>query len=234
MSHGQDSCFTFSDCLPLGIQRVRRSVAYIFRCYFLYFLFRCKVSDYALTVLTEMSDKPVIPIKELNPVLINKVTRLQQAIQLREGAQKASTYLETCRLFKCQEQSLPMLVIEDASFFSLNELCSIRLGIYNNRLKNELDIAIKHILSCELCNAKAFHCERCRITDPIFPFQEGTIQCQNCFACYHKKCFKNPCTKCLRVRIRDKSLNQLWRALSNRSMISQKFCIAVTQRNIYC
>lgn len=166
----------------------------------------CKVSDYALTVLTEMSDKPVIPIKKLNPVLINKVTRLQQAIQLREGAQKASTYLETCRLFKCQEQSLPMLVIEDASFFSLNELCSIRLGIYNNRLKNELDIAIKHILSCELCNAKAFHCERCRITDPIFPFQEGTVQCQNCFACYHKKCFKNPCTKCLRVRIRDKSL----------------------------
>ena len=171
---------------------------------------RCKVSDYALSVLTEMSDKPVIPIQKLNKVLINKVTRLQQAVQLREGARKASTYLETCRMFKSREESLPMLAnIADALIFSLNELCSIRLGIYNNRLKIELDIAIKHILSCELCNAKAFHCERCRSTDLIFPFQEGIVQCAECFACYHEKCYKNPCSKCLRVRVRDKSLNQL-------------------------
>ena len=210
LSLWQDSCLTFTDSLSLGLQRVRLILVLKIVNSFMVFHSRCKVSDYALSVLTEMSDKPVIPIQKLNKVLINKVTRLQQAVQLREGARKASTYLETCRMFKSREESLPMLAnIADALIFSLNELCSIRLGIYNNRLKIELDIAIKHILSCELCNAKAFHCERCRSTDLIFPFQEGIVQCSECFACYHEKCYKNPCSKCLRVRVRDKSLNQL-------------------------
>ena len=154
----------------------------------------------------------MIPIQEVNPLLINKVTRLDQAAQLRNAAIKASKYLETCRFFQqnFQEESLRMLTtLQDPLVFSLNDLCSIRLGIYNDRLAGELDIAINHILSCELCRAKAFYCERCRSKDLIFPFQDLIVQCQICFACYHKDCFKTPCTKCLRVQIRDKSLTEL-------------------------
>ena len=171
-----------------------------------------KVSDYAMTVLTEMADKAVIPIQEINSLLIHKVTRLDQAAQLRNAASKASKYLEACRFFQedKKEESLPMLTsFQDPLVFSLNDLCSIRLGVYNDRLASELDTAINHILSCELCRAKAFHCERCRAQDLIFPFQDLIVQCQVCFACYHKECFKTPCTKCLRLQIRDKTLTEL-------------------------
>ena len=98
-----------------------------------------------------------------------------------------------------------MLKLEKPEVFSLNDFCSIRLGIYLKRLKKQLEVAVKHIVEsdCPLCLAKGFYCEKCRKSDLIFPFQNGVYQCPNCFACFHEKCFRKPCGKCLRQKLRD-------------------------------
>ena len=157
-----------------------------------------------MTLLTESSNHAVINVATENPLLIKKVTRLKQSIQLREEARLAGNYLRTCRLAEDLTPSLTdLLNIENSNIFSLNDFCSIRLGIYIKRLKLQLNSALQHIFSCELCLAKAFFCEKCRATDLIFPFQSDVIQCQQCFACFHQKCYKTPCSKCIRVKIRD-------------------------------
>ena len=170
------------------------------------------VSDFAFDTLIQLSDEPVISINAINPLLTKKVTRLRQAADLRTLSLKVLKYLETCRMFNDGHgESLAIFNFQGPLVFSLTELCSIRLGIYNKRLASEVDNAIKHILNCELCRAKAFFCERCRSQDIIFPFQDHIVQCQKCFACYHEKCWavKQICSKCLRVRIRDKSLTEV-------------------------
>jgi len=165
-----------------------------------------KISTHALQILTQISDKSVINIYEENPVLLKKVTSLRQALTLREKSILTSPYIRTCRFAENLKSDLDdMLKLEKPEVFSLNDFCSIRLGIYLKRLKKQLEVAVKHIVEsdCPLCLAKGFYCEKCRKSDLIFPFQNGVYQCPNCFACFHEKCFRKPCGKCLRQKLRD-------------------------------
>ncbi len=159
-----------------------------------------------MTILSNFSGEPVININEENAVLIKKVTRLKQSIDLRQKAILAASYIKTCRFTEgLQGQLKELLALEDAFVFSLNQLCSIRLGIYWKKLKHQVDLAIEHIVDsqCTLCLAKGFFCEKCRGADLIFPFQKDIAQCEECFACFHQGCFKHPCGKCQRIQIRE-------------------------------
>jgi run domain Beclin-1 interacting cysteine-rich containing protein len=149
----------------------------------------------------------VINIYEENQAILKKVTLLRQVMTLREKSILTSPYIRTCRFAEVLKKDLEdMLKLEKAEVFSLNDFCSIRLGIYLKRLKSQLDLAIKHILQsdCALCLAKGFYCEKCRQSDLLFPFQNEVYQCPDCFACFHQTCFKtNTCGKCLRQKSRD-------------------------------
>ena len=179
------------------------------KTHFNLFLFICrfKISSHALSILTQISDKSVINIYEENQAILKKVTLLRQVMALREKSILTSPYIRTCRFAEVLKKDLEdMLKLEKAEVFSLNDFCSIRLGIYLKRLKSQLDLAIKHILQsdCALCLAKGFYCEKCRQSDLIFPFQNEVYQCPVCFACFHQTCFKtNTCGKCLRQKSRD-------------------------------
>ena len=62
---------------------------------------------------------------------------------------------------------------------------------------------IVHPLSFQLCVARGFVCEGCHSGEPLFPFQlDEVVQCGDCRSCYHKKCVKNPCSKCVRLKNR--------------------------------
>jgi hypothetical protein len=55
----------------------------------------------------------------------------------------------------------------------------------------------------QLCFARGFLCEGCHSGEPLFPFQLKEVrQCQDCKSCYHKKCVKTPCSKCVRMKNR--------------------------------
>lgn len=155
-----------------------------------------------MSVLKENSNKAVIDVMEVNPLLVKKVTLLKQAIDMRKKAIMTARYIETCR-FAAQTIHPQIEFKFQPNKFSLDNLCAIRLGIYLKRLKKEVDLAIHHISDCTLCLAKGFYCEQCRgESDLIFPFQPEVIQCDQCFACFHKKCFLDQeCGKCLRKQL---------------------------------
>ena len=141
----------------------------------------------------------MINICEENLGLLKKVTSLKQALNLREKSVLTSPYIRTCRFAESLKYELDhVMKLDKAEIFSLNDFCSIRLGMYIKRLKKQLEIAVKHIVEfdCPLCLAKGFYCEKCRKLDLIFPFQNDIYQCPNCFACFHEKCFRKPCGKC--------------------------------------
>ena len=156
-----------------------------------------------MTILSQISEKSVINVNEENPVLLKKVTSLRQAVHLREKSILTASYIRTCRFSDDIKSDMEdLLGLENSEVFSLNDFCSIRLGIYLKRLKKQLDLAIKHIVQsqCTLCLAKGFYCETCRQSDLLFPFQNEVYQCQECFACFHKICYSKPCGKCLRLQ----------------------------------
>lgn len=151
----------------------------------------------------------MINIALKNPYLIKQVARLRQAIELRQKAKSTGSYIKTCRFAatEVQGQVQELLAVDNVELFSLNELCSVRFGIYSKRLKQQIGIAVKHVTAsgCTLCLAKGFYCETCRQSDLIFPFQVDKVhQCKECFACYHKKCFQQDktCSKCIRRQTR--------------------------------
>lgn len=168
-----------------------------------------KVSNFALKVLTRLSNEPLFSVMAVNPMLVKRVAKLRTALSLREQAQTVAKYVNNCRFASVlKEDILECLSIQDPATVSLNELCSIKLGVHGKTLKKQIDLASDHIFKCQLCLARGFICEGCRSKEVIFPFQRDEVyQCQNCFACYHNNCFKNLCTKCQRKT--ERSLSRL-------------------------
>jgi hypothetical protein len=172
---------------------------------------RYRVSDYAIQVLTNLSSSPLFSVTQMKPQLVEKVARLKAAVELRKQAKIVAGLFTRCRIAgdklenrDIQKTDVKDLVnLRDAETFSLDEFCSVKLGMFSKLLKKQVDVATAHIYGCELCRANGFVCEGCRSDDVIFPFQTNDVkQCPKCFACYHKQCFVVPCSKCNRWKQR--------------------------------
>ena len=57
-----------------------------------------RVSDFAYTVLSQMSMDPLFDVEALNPKLLKKVSKLKKALNLRRQAVGVAKYLKSCRL----------------------------------------------------------------------------------------------------------------------------------------
>jgi len=170
-----------------------------------------KVSNFAHTVLSRMSMDPLFDVEALNPRLAKKIGKLRKALELREKAVGVAKYLISCRLAKSQMEASTLsslLSIEDAKMMSLQDLCLIRIGTYNQDLEQLIESGLSHVYNCDLCQAHGFICEICRDSSVIYPFQEeaAVIQCKQCFACFHTNCFEDvafkSCSKCARIKQR--------------------------------
>lgn len=175
----------------------------------------CPVSNFARDLLERMAPAPLFNIRDVNPALYSRVRSLEKVRQCRLALGALEQYIRCCRQadsLQQQLQQLPPHLLSEPHVYSLEELWQVRMGgPLVGRLRSLRQDCQEHCLSCPLCTAKAFICERCREPkDLLFPFQLATTtQCQGCKACFHRACFvPGACDKCRRLEDRRKSLLQ--------------------------
>ena len=165
------------------------------------------VSNIAFGLLSEIEDIPHYNMSELNKEFYTRVVPMQTMLWLRRQLQLTRQYIATCRLasdLTVHYEELGHLVT-DVHMYSLKDLIKMESGELQLLVRHLIDQSIEHVKSCDVCKFKGHYCEICQNgVDIIYPFEvRRVVQCPQCFACYHRGCFKkesDPCPKCVRLR----------------------------------
>ncbi|KAI5098491.1 differentially expressed in FDCP 8-like, partial [Silurus meridionalis] len=147
-----------------------------------------KVCRSSMRYLTLMISRPVLKLKEINPLLFNFVEELVEIRKLRQDILLMKPYFITCK--EAMEARLLLQVRLDCShdcFFSF----------FSNS-------------SFQRCQAKGFVCELCKEGDILFPFDSHTSVCHDCSAVFHRDCYYDNSTTCPRcARMTDRKQEEL-------------------------
>ncbi|XP_027759744.1 differentially expressed in FDCP 8 homolog isoform X2 [Empidonax traillii] len=158
-----------------------------------------KVSRCSMRYLALMVSRPVLKLREINPLLFNYVEELVEIRKLRQDILLMKPYFITCK-----EAMEARLLLQD--------LIDIEAGRLGCSLTEIHTLFAKHIkLDCERCQAKGFVCELCREGDVLFPFDSHTSVCADCSAVFHRDCYydnSTTCPRCARLSLRKQSLFQ--------------------------
>ncbi|XP_041077885.1 differentially expressed in FDCP 8 homolog isoform X3 [Polyodon spathula] len=166
-----------------------------------------KVCRSSMRYLSLMMSRPVLKLKEINPLLFNFVEELVEIRKLRQDILLMKPYFITCKeamearlLLQLQERQH---FVENDEMYSLQDLIDISNGRLSASLTEIHTTFAKHIkLDCERCQAKGFVCELCKEGDVLFPFDSHTTVCHNCSAVFHRDCYydnSTTCPKCARM-----------------------------------
>ncbi|XP_056333838.1 differentially expressed in FDCP 8 homolog isoform X2 [Danio aesculapii] len=133
-----------------------------------------KVCRSSMRYLALMMPRPVLRLKEINPLLFNFVEDLVE-IRLQDRQH----------------------FVENDDMYSLQDLIDTSNGHLSCSLTEIHTTFAKHIkLDCEKCQAKGFMCELCREGDSLFPFDSHTSVCHDCLAVFHRDCYYDNSTMC--------------------------------------
>ncbi|XP_069595122.1 differentially expressed in FDCP 8 homolog isoform X2 [Ranitomeya imitator] len=142
-----------------------------------------KVSRCSMRYLALMVGRPVLRLREINPLLFNYVEELVE-IRLQDRQH----------------------FVENDDMYSLQDLLDVSSGRLGASLTDIHTMFAKHIkLDCERCQAKGFVCELCKEGDILFPFDSHTSVCQDCAAVFHRDCYydnSTSCPRCMRLNVR--------------------------------
>ncbi|XP_044283770.1 differentially expressed in FDCP 8 homolog isoform X2 [Varanus komodoensis] len=146
-----------------------------------------KVSRCSMRYLALMVSRPVLKLREINPLLFNYVEELVE-IRLQDRQH----------------------FVENDEMYALQDLIDVHAGRLGCSLTEIHTLFAKHIkLDCERCQAKGFVCELCKEGDVLFPFDSHTSVCVECSAVFHRDCYYDnsmTCPKCVRLSLRKQSL----------------------------
>ncbi|NWH39228.1 DEFI8 protein, partial [Chloropsis hardwickii] len=175
-----------------------------------------KVSRCSMRYLALMVSRPVLKLREINPLLFNYVEELVEIRKLRQDILLMKPYFITCK--EAMEARLLLQLqdrqhfVENDEMYSLQDLIDIEAGRLGCSLTEIHTLFAKHIkLDCERCQAKGFVCELCREGDVLFPFDSHTSVCADCSAVFHRDCYydnSTTCPRCARLSLRKQSLFQ--------------------------
>uniref|UniRef100_A0A5F8GYM7 Differentially expressed in FDCP 8 homolog n=1 Tax=Monodelphis domestica TaxID=13616 RepID=A0A5F8GYM7_MONDO len=175
-----------------------------------------QVSRCSMRYLTLMVSRPVLKLREINPLLFNYVEELVEIRKLRQDILLMKPYFITCK--EAMEARLLLQLqdrqhfVENDEMYSLQDLVDINIGRLSCSLTEIHTLFAKHIkLDCERCQAKGFVCELCKEGDVLFPFDSHTSVCTDCSAVFHRDCYydnSTTCPKCARLNLRKQSLFQ--------------------------
>ncbi|XP_030154703.1 differentially expressed in FDCP 8 homolog isoform X1 [Lynx canadensis] len=175
-----------------------------------------KVSRCSMRYLALMVSRPVLRLREINPLLFNYVEELVEIRKLRQDILLMKPYFITCR--EAMEARLLLQLqdrqhfVENDEMYSVQDLLDAHTGRLSCSLTETHTLFAKHIkLDCERCQAKGFVCELCREGDVLFPFDSHTSVCTECSAVFHRDCYydnSTTCPKCARLTLRKQSLFQ--------------------------
>ncbi|XP_070617845.1 differentially expressed in FDCP 8 homolog isoform X2 [Erythrolamprus reginae] len=173
-----------------------------------------KVCRCSMRYLVLMVSRPVLKLRETNPLLFNYVEELVEIRKLRQDILLMKPYFITCK--EAMEARLLLQLqdrqhfVENDEMYSLQDLMDIHAGRLSCSLTETHTLFAKHIkLDCERCQAKGFVCELCKEGDVLFPFDSHTSMCTDCSAVFHRDCFydnSTTCPKCARLSLRKESL----------------------------
>uniref|UniRef100_F6SCZ6 Differentially expressed in FDCP 8 homolog n=2 Tax=Equus TaxID=9789 RepID=F6SCZ6_HORSE len=175
-----------------------------------------KVSRCSMRYLALMVSRPVLRLREINPLLFNYVEELVEIRKLRQDILLMKPYFITCK--EAMEARLLLQLqdrqhfVENDEMYSVQDLLDAHTGRLGCSLTETHTLFAKHIkLDCERCQAKGFVCELCREGDVLFPFDSHTSVCTDCSAVFHRDCYydnSTTCPKCARLTLRKQSLFQ--------------------------
>ncbi|MEQ2233850.1 Differentially expressed in FDCP 8, partial [Ilyodon furcidens] len=165
--------------------------------------------------LTLMMPRPVLKLKEINPLLFNFVEELVEIRKLRHDILLMKPYFITCK--EAMEARLLLQLqdrqhfVENDDMYSLQDLIDISTGRLSCSLTEIHTTFAKHIkLDCERCQAKGFVCELCKEGDILFPFDSHTSVCHECSAVFHRDCYYDNSTTCPRcARMTDRQQDEV-------------------------
>nr|XP_019779262.1 differentially expressed in FDCP 8 homolog isoform X7 [Tursiops truncatus] len=175
-----------------------------------------KVSRGSMRYLALMVSRPVLRLREINPLLFNYVEELVEIRKLRQDILLMKPYFITCREAMAARLLLQLQhrqhFVESDEMYSVQDLLDARTGRLGCSLADTHTLFAKHIkLDCERCQAKGFVCELCREGDVLFPFDSHTSVCADCSAVFHRDCYydnSTTCPRCARLTLRKQSLFQ--------------------------
>ena len=171
------------------------------------------VCDSTLSFLGNSFSQPLFDLAALAPELYGRVKALRLIKAKRRHLRIMWDYVRTCRIAKevvtkdglilDMFLSLPSHFLESEDAYSMKDLNLVRDGTLEKLLDGPLCYARTHILGCQFCRAKGFHCLLCadrprpkrRPGDEpelLFPFQSDKVsRCRDCGSCYHSVCWKS-------------------------------------------
>ncbi|XP_073785148.1 differentially expressed in FDCP 8 homolog isoform X1 [Danio rerio] len=160
-----------------------------------------KVCRSSMRYLALMMPRPVLRLKEINPLLFNFVEDLVEIRKLRQDILLMKPYFITCK--EAMEARLLLHLqdrqhfVENDDMYSLQDLIDTSNGRLSCSLTEIHTTFAKHIkLDCEKCQAKGFVCELCKEGDSLFPFDSHTSVCHDCLAVFHRDCYYDNSTMC--------------------------------------
>ncbi|XP_075694717.1 differentially expressed in FDCP 8 homolog [Rhinoderma darwinii] len=169
-----------------------------------------KVSRCSMRYLSLMLGRPVLKLREINPLLFNYVEEPVEIRKLRQDILLMKPYFITCK--EAMEARLLLQLqdrqhfVENDDMYSLQDLLDVSSGRLGASLTDIHTMFAKHIkLDCERCQAKGFVCELCKEGDILFPFDSHTSVCQDCAAVFHRDCYydnSTSCPRCMRQNLR--------------------------------
>jgi len=169
------------------------------------------VSNFSMEILKSVFTERLFNMLDLNPNLLRKVEKLKSVVKCRIQLNKLNKYISTCRFSKDILVQIEPYLCNDPHLFSIKELFDAKFQKLGLTLRTIIGEGLRHVKSCQLCQARAFICEGCHSDDTIFPFQVGVFECMSCFSCYHRTCFKpevDTCSKCKRLKERQEKKNE--------------------------
>ncbi|KAJ8920839.1 hypothetical protein NQ315_015631 [Exocentrus adspersus] len=177
---------------------------------------RYPVSTFSYRLLEQMYTDPLFRVFELNKNIGKLSKNLVFCRRYRLGLRYLRDFIFTCKYAETiqerLEQDSPYPTM-DPEVYSLEDLVNIRTGDMKSRLKILVEICCRHTTECKLCLARGFICEICNADDVIFPWQMRRVtRCEKCGSCYHSACWKpaeGTCKKCLRIKKRKESVDNL-------------------------
>ncbi|XP_066542657.1 protein associated with UVRAG as autophagy enhancer [Hoplias malabaricus] len=167
---------------------------------------RYPVCIFSKQLLDSIWEQPLFKLSIVAKSLYVQAKDLQRFRDFQEQLISVKNLLRACRLSDgvlTEFQQLPTHLTEELHLFSMDDLVKVKRGQHITTAKMLLRSAAAHVETCELCQANGFICEFCRGQEVLFPFQTDICtRCQDCRACFHSVCFREPCPRCARLQTR--------------------------------
>ncbi|XP_050438245.1 run domain Beclin-1-interacting and cysteine-rich domain-containing protein isoform X2 [Adelges cooleyi] len=165
------------------------------------------VSCFSFTLLEQLLVDPLFNIADLNRDLYKRARGLNRVRSYRQQLSYIRDFIFLCRYANKLRELLNDLephLIHEPDLYSIQNMLDVKNGDLSKKLQNIIITCNKHVINCQLCQARGFGCEICKKDEVLFPWDFRKVtKCEDCGSCYHLKCFASrkipKCPRCPRL-----------------------------------